>query len=298
MEHITQILVVDDSETDFEAIVREIKRSRIDAVTCRCQSLEKFQELVDSQAWDAIICDHFLPGFSSENVLDVLDESVAAGTPFMIVSGIIDPESAGELIRRGASCYIYKDELERLGPSLIRELRVAELLRANGKLREQLALQDQVLTEAQREIHSLRVELHRKTESPKVKGGLDTLIVDDEKWIGDLLGRSMQQLGHRVRVLSDPREVERTLDEVDFDLVISDREMPGLNGDTVAKAVKTASPGTKVMMVTAYGDLMTKAGETPEGVDLVIPKPISTKVLTEALLALFPAESDIIAMPG
>lgn len=298
MEQVNHILIVDDSEVDFEAIVREIKRAGIEAVTCRCQDLNNFNELVESQAWDAIICDHFLPGFSSEDVLNELKKSSAAGTPFLIVSGIIDPVSAGEIIRHGASCYVYKDDLERLGPSLIRELRVSELIRANSKLREQLSLQDEILSEAQREIHSLRMELHRKTESPRVKNGLRVLVVDDEQWIGDLLGRTLEQMGHTPHVLYDACEAKKSLSENKFDLVVSDREMPRMNGDELAVLVREESPDTKFMMVTAYGELMTEADEVPEGVDLVIPKPISTTVLTESLLALFPAEPDIIAIAG
>ncbi len=65
-----------------------------------------------------------------------------------------------------------------------------------------------------------------------------------------------------------------------FDLVITDRAMPGMSGDQVAAAVKERAPDVPVIMLTGFGALM----ETrPEGVDAVVAKPVTLDELRAAI---------------
>ena len=68
-----------------------------------------------------------------------------------------------------------------------------------------------------------------------------------------------------------------------FDLVLTDRAMPEMNGDQFAAEVKKLRPDQKVILLTGFGDLMTGAGERPEGVDLVVGKPFTINTLREAI---------------
>ena len=68
-----------------------------------------------------------------------------------------------------------------------------------------------------------------------------------------------------------------------FDLVIVDRAMPVMNGEQVAMEIKKISPATPVILLTGFGDLMNAAGEMPPGIDLVVGKPVTLKVLRDSI---------------
>ena len=65
---------------------------------------------------------------------------------------------------------------------------------------------------------------------------------------------------------------------------MTDRAMPEVNGDVLAREVKKINPQQPVILLTGFGDLMSGAGEKPEGVDLVVSKPFTLNSLREAML--------------
>jgi FixJ family two-component response regulator len=65
--------------------------------------------------------------------------------------------------------------------------------------------------------------------------------------------------------------------------VITDRAMPEVGGDQLAAMVKEKAPAMPVVLLTGFGDLMNAAGEKPDGVDLVVKKPIRLATLREVL---------------
>ena len=58
-----------------------------------------------------------------------------------------------------------------------------------------------------------------------------------------------------------------------FALVVTDLGMPYVDGRKVAAAIKTASPGTPVVLLTGWGERMVADGEVPPHVDEVLAKP-------------------------
>ena len=57
--------------------------------------------------------------------------------------------------------------------------------------------------------------------------------------------------------------------------------MPGgMSGEQLAAAAKALHPRLPVLLLTGYGDLMIAAGERPECVDAVLPKPVNDCLLT------------------
>ena len=87
-----------------------------------------------------------------------------------------------------------------------------------------------------------------------------------------------------MQVAADGREALARFQEGHFDLVVTDRSMPELNGDHLAAAIKHAAPGVPVIMLTGFGDLMSAKGEHPVGVDAVVSKPVTLDALTQAIL--------------
>ena len=59
--------------------------------------------------------------------------------------------------------------------------------------------------------------------------------------------------------------------------------MPEVNGDVLAAESRRLNPDQPVILLTGFGDLMSGAGEIPEGVDLVVSKPFTLNSLREAM---------------
>ncbi|TKB76808.1 MAG: sigma-54-dependent Fis family transcriptional regulator, partial [Nitrospira sp.] len=78
------------------------------------------------------------------------------------------------------------------------------------------------------------------------------LIVDDEKSMRDVLAIMLTRAGYAVTEAADGEEAIGHIQKDIFDLVITDLRMPTIDGLDVLKAVKDASPGTVVLMMTAY----------------------------------------------
>jgi YesN/AraC family two-component response regulator len=68
-----------------------------------------------------------------------------------------------------------------------------------------------------------------------------------------------------------------------FPVVITDLGMPYVDGRKVASAVKTAAPGTTVLMLTGWGQRLVADGDIPPHVDRVLSKPPKLRELREAL---------------
>ena len=75
----------------------------------------------------------------------------------------------------------------------------------------------------------------------------------------------------------------RGLKPFDVVLLLSDINMPGMNGLELLKRVKTDFPTLKVVMVTAYGDDANRQAANALGADDFITKPVDFKLLRERL---------------
>jgi len=87
---------------------------------------------------------------------------------------------------------------------------------------------------------------------------------------------------HRVQSAVNGREGLEKFKAGSFDLVLTDRAMPEMNGDKLAAEIKQISPTTPVVLLTGFSDMMGKKNR-PEGVDLVIGKPFTMSSLREGI---------------
>lgn len=120
------------------------------------------------------------------------------------------------------------------------------------------------------------------------------LIVDDEKSMRDFLGIVLKKEGYSVSTASDGDEANRAIQKDIYDLVITDIKMPRLDGLDFLKAVKSVSPETIVLMITAFAstetaveamkagayDYITKPFQIDE-VKLIIQNALERKILRE-----------------
>jgi two-component system response regulator PilR (NtrC family) len=78
------------------------------------------------------------------------------------------------------------------------------------------------------------------------------LVVDDEQSLRDVLSIMLKRAGYAVTSARDGEEAIELLNREIFDLVITDLRMPKIDGMEVLKAVKSASPETVVLIITAF----------------------------------------------
>jgi DNA-binding NtrC family response regulator len=79
------------------------------------------------------------------------------------------------------------------------------------------------------------------------------LVVDDEKSILFSLKAALQKEGYQVRTASDPQEALRLIEPGAFQVIISDYNMPVMNGLEFLKKVRQLDADTVFIMMTAYG---------------------------------------------
>ena len=85
--------------------------------------------------------------------------------------------------------------------------------------------------------------------------GASILVADDEQGIRDVLKWELGSLGHEVVLACDGSEAVVHVQKSEFDVIISDVRMPGLNGIEVLKATKEVAPDTEVVIITGFAEL-------------------------------------------
>lgn len=112
------------------------------------------------------------------------------------------------------------------------------------------------------------------------------LIVDDDQRMTHTLEDILELKGYRVQTAHTGYEALEIAQQVDFDCVISDIKMPGMNGVELIKAYREHYPGTPVILMTAYapGDLLTN--EVSEKVVAVLRKPFDIDLMLTFLSAI------------
>ena len=107
-----------------------------------------------------------------------------------------------------------------------------------------------------------------KTEKPTI------LIVDDERNTRDVLGRMMRR-DFDVTLAADGNEAVNLIERRDFDVVLTDLQMPGGGGMSVLNATREKTPSPPCIVLTAYGSIETAVRAVKGGAADFITKPVN-----------------------
>ncbi len=99
------------------------------------------------------------------------------------------------------------------------------------------------------------------------------LVADDEKSMREFLDIMLKKEGYKVTLASNGEEVMKLIDKDIFDLALVDIRMPKQDGLSVLKKIKSVSPETVVIMITAYASADTAIKAMKEGAYDYITKP-------------------------
>ncbi|MBF0377637.1 MAG: response regulator [Desulfamplus sp.] len=144
-----RILLVEDSESDAELIIRLLKRSGFDLVFEQVETAEDMRAVLNRDEWDIVLSDYNMPQFDALSALELL-KSTGRDIPFIVVSGAIGEDTAVSMMKRGAHDYVMKQNLKRLIPAIERELREAKLRQDKRKSEEDKKYLEEQLRQAQK----------------------------------------------------------------------------------------------------------------------------------------------------
>lgn len=105
------------------------------------------------------------------------------------------------------------------------------------------------------------------------------LVVDDESGFRELCGDLLSDSGYDVEAASDGEKALKRLAEVPFQLVLSDINMPQMDGMTLLKNIKAAFPMVEVVLMTAFGGLQSALEALRFGAYDYITKPFTREAL-------------------
>ena len=103
--------------------------------------------------------------------------------------------------------------------------------------------------------------------------GLRILIVDDEPLMRLSMVDALEAVGYDVQAAASGTEGIEAIRSREFDLVITDLRLPGVDGLSVLKATKEKAPQTDVVVITAHGSVETAVGAMKLGAFDYITKP-------------------------
>jgi len=113
---------------------------------------------------------------------------------------------------------------------------------------------------------------------------LRILVVDDQPVQCELISHALQRDWHTIAVAGNGRERWDSSSGTNTISFITDKAMPGMNGDQLAVAVKSLEPETRVIMLTGFGSSTEDDPDSQsEFVDLILAKPASLAELRAAI---------------
>ncbi len=113
------------------------------------------------------------------------------------------------------------------------------------------------------------------------------LVVDDQESMRVLLQDMLEVIGYEVILAEGGEQALGILGESDFDLVLSDLNMPGMDGTALLRSVKASKPGLPVVIITGYGTFHTEKRVMREGADGYISKPCTLGKIDKTLATIF-----------
>src|SRR6201998_4952081 len=85
--------------------------------------------------------------------------------------------------------------------------------------------------------------------------GVRGLIAEDERRLAEAIARGLRREGMAVDLAPDGTDALVKARVVRYDVLVLDRDLPGLHGDDVCRAVRGERPETGILMLTAAGAL-------------------------------------------
>ena len=138
------ILLLEDNLRDRQLLEKALMNEELVCQITHARSKTEFQAALEQAEYDLIISDFTLPGYSGIAALTASRE-FQPDTPFIFVAGTIGEEQVAESLKSGATDFVLKNRLNRLGPAVRRALREAHERKERQRAEERVRVQSSAL---------------------------------------------------------------------------------------------------------------------------------------------------------
>ena len=126
--------------------------------------------------------------------------------------------------------------------------------------------------------------LNRKAEFPGAMARI--LLAEDDDHLRLFLSRGLQRAGHIVNAVDDGTAALRLAGTENFDLLLADVVMPGLDGIELARRLGTLQPGIRIMFITGFAAVVMRDEGLSPNRPRVLAKPFHLRHLIDEIEAL------------
>ncbi len=112
------------------------------------------------------------------------------------------------------------------------------------------------------------------------------LIVEDEPYLAEAIRAGLRRATIAADVVHDGEAALESIAVNDYEVVLLDRDLPGMHGDEVCRHIVAEHPRLRVLMLTAAGSLWERVSGFEVGADDYLPKPFELPELVARLRAL------------
>lgn len=109
------------------------------------------------------------------------------------------------------------------------------------------------------------------------------LLVDDEEGFLKSLSERLKVRGLRVNTSLCGEDALKKLEEQEFDVIVVDLSMPGMDGIATLKRIKEGHPEAEVIMLTGHGSIKSGIASMKEGASDFLEKPVEISTLLEKI---------------
>jgi DNA-binding response OmpR family regulator len=125
---------------------------------------------------------------------------------------------------------------------------------------------------------------------------MQILVVEDEVRLAQHIARALTEAGHEPTVVHDGETALGEAEATRYDLIVLDVMLPGMDGFEVLQRLRTAKMDTRVLILTARGEVSDRVSGLGLGADDYLAKPFAMQELVARVTALgrrFPEKAPI-----
>ncbi len=222
-------------------------------------------------------------GVGATDRLDVrLQEarSRASGAAIVVVDGAPSPERLRLAVYGGVRAYLDRSRVQDLGRVVacagsrrqaeVRGRRLVQTLARFGVFDEG----DGQTLAPPADVDARLIADATAASSSFVPSGHEVLVVDDEVVVQAVLREALRRGGYRVTTAASAEEAMDLMQKRRFDLVLTDKNLPGASGLDVLRAARALDPAPAVVLITGYSSYDSAVEALDIGVHDYIEKPI------------------------
>lgn len=182
-----KVLIAEDVPTDAELAIREIKKSFDDTEIKVVDTEDDFLSALQNFNPGLIISDYEMPTFNGLQALE-LTLKLTPYTPFIIFTGSLNEEIAVNCMKAGATDYVLKDHIMRLGTSIKSAIKAKEAEREQFLTQQNLIIYQERLRKLTMEL-TLSEEKHRRKIASDLHDYISQSLVFSKIKVHELLNK-------------------------------------------------------------------------------------------------------------